>query len=59
MAVPKKRISRSRRDKRRTHKKLSPVNVIDCPQCGESTLPHRVCRHCGHYKDRIVIEPEE
>lgn len=58
MAVPKKRVSRTRRDKRRTHKKLTPVNLIKCPQCGEASLPHRICPHCGFYKGRTVIETE-
>ncbi|MDQ7783385.1 MAG: 50S ribosomal protein L32 [Desulfomonilaceae bacterium] len=58
MPVPKKRVSRTRRDKRRTHKKLSPVNLSRCPQCSEAMLPHRVCPSCGFYKDRTVIETE-
>lgn len=59
MAVPKKRISRTKRDKRRTHKKLTAVNLSSCPECGELTQPHRVCSACGFYKDRVVIETEE
>ncbi|MFH1117986.1 MAG: 50S ribosomal protein L32 [Pseudomonadota bacterium] len=56
MPVPKKRVSRTRRDKRRTHKKLAPVNLSRCPQCSEPMLPHRICPSCGFYKDRTVIE---
>lgn len=59
MAVPKKRISRTKRDKRRTHKKLTAVTLSSCPQCGEMTMPHRVCSACGFYKDRVVMETEE
>ncbi|MEJ2715545.1 MAG: 50S ribosomal protein L32 [Deltaproteobacteria bacterium] len=58
MAVPKKRVSRTRRDKRRTHKKLTPVNLTTCPQCGELSRPHRICASCGFYKGRGVIETE-
>ncbi|RLD96412.1 MAG: 50S ribosomal protein L32, partial [Aquificota bacterium] len=30
-----------------------------CPNCQEPKLPHRVCPHCGFYKDRQVLEVEE
>ncbi|MDP3937813.1 MAG: 50S ribosomal protein L32 [Deltaproteobacteria bacterium] len=59
MPNPTRRFSRSRRDKRRTHQKLTAPNVISCPQCTEPTLPHRVCRHCGYYKSREVVTIEE
>lgn len=51
MAVPKRRRSRLRRDKARTHKKLRAVNVVECSKCGEPKLPHRICPSCGVYKD--------
>ena len=60
MAVPKRRKSRSERDKRRAnHDKVVAPNVIPCPKCGEPTLPHRVCASCGHYKGRKVVESGE
>ncbi|MEW6139647.1 MAG: 50S ribosomal protein L32 [Thermodesulfobacteriota bacterium] len=59
MPVPKKRVSRTRRDKRRTHKSLTAVNLTKCSQCNEPVIPHRVCPSCGFYKDRTVIEVEE
>jgi large subunit ribosomal protein L32 len=58
MPVPKKRVSRTRRDKRRTHKKLTPLNLTSCPQCSEPMMPHRICPSCGFYKDRTVVEHE-
>ncbi|MGB6065060.1 MAG: 50S ribosomal protein L32 [Desulfomonilaceae bacterium] len=58
MPVPKKRVSRTRRDKRRTHKKLTPVNLVQCPHCSQFMMPHRVCPGCGFYKGRSVIETE-
>ncbi|MCB2210976.1 50S ribosomal protein L32 [bacterium] len=54
MAVPKKRTSSARRDKRRSHHALTPVNVSICDNCGAYTRPHRACPECGHYKGRIV-----
>ena len=59
MALPKHKISKSRRDKRRTHKKLTAPNLSTCPDCGEATLPHHACPNCGSYKGRNVISKEE
>ncbi|MBI4962583.1 MAG: 50S ribosomal protein L32 [Desulfomonile tiedjei] len=59
MPVPKKRVSRTRRDKRRTHKKLISVNLTACPQCSELMMPHRICPSCGFYKGRTAIEKEQ
>ena len=61
MAVPKKKQSQSRRDKRRAnHDRMDPPNVSLCPQCSEPKLPHHVCGSCGYYNGREVIHiPEE
>ena len=59
MAVPKRRTSRSRRDKRRAHDSLSAPARSDCPQCGEPRLPHRVCGNCGFYRDKVVVETDD
>ncbi len=56
MAVPKRKVTRSRRDKRRSHDSLKAVALVECPNCGETKLPHHVCPSCGHYKDREVVE---
>ncbi|WP_026487222.1 50S ribosomal protein L32 [Caldanaerobius polysaccharolyticus] len=54
-AVPKRRISKSRRDKRRTHYKLEAPKFVECPHCHELMIPHRVCKSCGYYDGRSVI----
>lgn len=59
MAVPKRRTSKSKRDKRRSHDALSAPAVSVCPQCKEPKLPHRVCAHCGSYRGRTVIDTDE
>jgi large subunit ribosomal protein L32 len=59
MAVPKRKKSKSKRDKRRTHQKLTPPNLSTCPECGEAILPHHACPSCGYYKGRKVVETEE
>lgn len=55
MAVPKKKVSRSRRDKRRSHHRLGAEAHVECPNCGERTRPHHVCAECGHYRGREVV----
>lgn len=57
MAVPKKKVTRSRRGNRRSHHALAATSVNECPNCGEMKLPHHVCPACGHYRDREVTEP--
>lgn len=59
MPNPTKKHSRSRRDKRRTHKGLSFPNPSPCPQCHEPKLPHHVCPNCGTYRGREYIVKEE
>jgi large subunit ribosomal protein L32 len=56
LAVPKRKTSKQRRDKRRASSyRLNKVTVVECPQCHEPKQPHRVCRSCGYYKGREVI----
>ena len=55
MGVPKRKTSRSRRDKRRNHQRLRVPNLSICPQCGAAQLPHRICPSCGFYKEREII----
>ncbi len=60
MAVPKGKVSRQRRDKRRSSVwKLTAPQLVACPNCGALVMPHRVCPACGQYKGRTVIEVEE
>lgn len=59
MAVPRRRHSKSRKNKRRAQWKLTPPNIVVCPRCHEPRLPHRVCPHCGFYKDREVLQLEK
>jgi large subunit ribosomal protein L32 len=57
MAVPKQKQSHSRTNKRRSQHKIEAPRLGSCPHCHEPVLPHRVCRNCGYYKGREVIEP--
>lgn len=62
MALPKRKHSKARRDKRRSmNSKLFASNLSVCSQCKKPVLPHRVCPHCGYYKGKpvVVIEAKE
>ena len=54
MPNPKRRHSKTRTAKRRTHDALTKVNAATCPQCQEPKLPHQVCANCGYYNGRQV-----
>jgi large subunit ribosomal protein L32 len=58
MAVPKRKTSKSRRDKRKANWKLSSPNLAACPKCGELMMPHRACKACGTYNKRVVLDVE-
>ncbi len=59
MAVPKNKVSKARRDKRRANWKLTAPNLVECPQCRALKLPHRVCPSCGQYKGKEIIRVED
>jgi large subunit ribosomal protein L32 len=59
MALPKRKISKGRRNRRRAHDALTPRDTMVCPNCMELKLPHRACQSCGHYNGREVIDVEE
>lgn len=55
MAVPRKKVSRSKRGMRRSHHRLQPINLIECSNCGELKRPHHICGACGYYDGREVV----
>lgn len=59
MAVPKSKVSKARRDKRRSNVwKLDAPTLMTCPNCGGYKKPHIVCSSCGFYKGREVVKKE-
>jgi large subunit ribosomal protein L32 len=56
MAVPKRKVSKARRDKRRANWKMSLPGMSKCPQCHEIKTPHVACQNCGYYNGRQVIK---
>ena len=59
MAVQQNKVTRSRRNNRRSHDALKIGNSVECPHCGELKLPHHVCAACGHYRGREIISAKE
>ena len=59
MAVPKRKVSKARRDKRRSNVwKLDMSAFSKCPHCGELKAPHKVCGNCGYYNGVQVIRKD-
>ncbi|MFN2145982.1 MAG: 50S ribosomal protein L32 [Anaerolineales bacterium] len=56
--LPKRKVSKGRRDRRRAHDGLKARKLVSCPNCGEMRLPHHVCPSCGFYKGREVVDVE-
>ena len=50
MAVPFRKVSKTRRDMRRTHYKVTANGLVECTNCGAKIRPHRACPICGFYK---------
>ncbi len=56
MAVPKRKTSKQRRDKRRTHLKMKIPSWTTCPNCDELISPHTICAACGYYNSKQIIQ---
>jgi large subunit ribosomal protein L32 len=54
--LPKRKLSKGRRNRRRAHDAIGVPALVECGNCHQRILPHRVCPHCGFYKGRQVIE---
>ena len=59
MPNPKRKLSKTRRDKRRTHYKATAPSLSRCSNCSEIKLSHRACPNCGHYAGRSMFVPEQ
>ncbi len=58
-ALPKRKVAKGRRDRRRLHDKLTPPALIACDNCGKMKRPHTMCPQCGHYQGREIVEMDE
>ena len=57
--LPKRKLSKGRRDRRRAHDALGAPNLSTCSHCNNPVLSHRVCPHCGYFRGRQVIKMDE
>lgn len=53
--LPKRKYPKSRQGKRRSHLAIKAPQLVDCPQCHNPKLPHRVCTTCGSYNGKEVV----
>ncbi|NJK78606.1 MAG: 50S ribosomal protein L32 [Chloroflexaceae bacterium] len=55
-ALPKHKVSRHQRGNRRRHQVLTAPHLVTCPNCSSKMMPHRVCKECGYFRGRQIIE---
>ena len=58
MAVPKRKITKSRSGMRRSHIRVSPKNIIEDKKSGEYRLSHHLDLKTGTYKGKQVLDPK-
>ena len=58
MALPKRKQSKGRTRRRRSHHALRAVHLVECPSCHQMRLPHRACPNCGKYRGRSAVDVE-
>jgi large subunit ribosomal protein L32 len=58
-AVPKRRSSKGRRNRRRAQDRLSAPSLSVCPKCGKPKRPHFICSYCGYYGGKPKAEPKK
>lgn len=56
MPNPKRRFSKTRTRKKRTHYKATVPQVAVCSNCGAPVRYHRVCDACGYYRGKEAIQ---
>ena len=59
MAVQKRKTSKSRRNKRRSHHKIPPINIIEDKKSGEFRLSHHVDLKTGLYNGKQILDPKK
>ena len=56
MAVPKRKTSKSRRNKRRSHHRVSEVNILEDKKSGEYRLSHHIDLKSGFYNGKKILD---
>jgi large subunit ribosomal protein L32 len=57
--LPKKKQTRSRTRRRRSHHAKSAANVADCPRCNSPKLPHAACTNCGYVRPGLSLQVDQ
>jgi large subunit ribosomal protein L32 len=57
--LPKRKLSKARKAKRRAHHALSLNHLLVCESCGEYHIAHQVCPKCGTYRGETILQIEE
>ncbi|MEK9131081.1 MAG: 50S ribosomal protein L32 [Patescibacteria group bacterium] len=55
MALPIKHHNKHSKGNRRSHHALKKVNLTKCGKCEAPIMPHFMCKACGNYNGRTVI----
>lgn len=55
-ALPKRKISKGRKGRRRAAIKFKIPNLVACPNCGKPKKSHQICPSCGYYKGEEIIK---
>lgn len=55
MAVPRHHMAKGKQLRRRSHLALKPLKLAACPHCKKKILPHLICKHCGYYQGKEVV----
>jgi len=56
VALPKVKLSKSKKGRRRSHLALALAQIQPCPNCKHMKRPHAICPNCGHYNGKEVIK---
>ena len=56
MAVPKRKTSTSKKKMRRSHHKLSAVNIVEDKKSGEYKLSHHIDLKSGYYNGKKILD---
>lgn len=59
MAVPKRKVSRSRGNMRASHRALPKRQLSNCDTCSQAIRPHTICIYCGSYRGKVEIQAHE
>jgi len=55
MAVPKRKVSKARRNSRKATWTAAAPTLVECPHCKTKIKAHTVCSACGYYDGKEVI----